>query len=68
MTKDELKTRMIEVKKFAQMALDSLDNQDFQKFDVRVDQVEAKLKEAVVAIKEHKEVLEAVKSIPIEVK
>lgn len=68
MTKDELKARMIEVKKFAQMALDSLDNQDFQKFDVRVDQVEAKLKEAVVAIKEHKEVLEAVKGIPIEVK
>ena len=61
MTKEELKAKLMDVKKFAQMGLDSLENEDFQKFDVRVNQVETKLKEAVKAIKEHKEDLEAVK-------
>ena len=63
MTRDELKERLIEVKKFAQAGLDSLANEDFQKFDIRVNQVEEKLKVAAEALKEHKENLAVSKDL-----
>lgn len=54
MTKDELRQKLLESKRFVEMALASLDNEDFAKLDVRVAQVETKLAGSLDAIKAHR--------------